>query len=102
MQAAGSVEAQLEQAMILYEDAQRPAKRLKAGRPRKGEEIAFNILTFLQTERKGMCKLLTREEALGHFWFLISDILYFFILRVFEAQLTLEKKIADAGNHWQP
>lgn len=59
------------------EDQGAPRKRPRAGRPRKGEEILFNIFTFIQEERPGMYRHLSETEACVFFvWF---NVVLFFV-----------------------
>ena len=68
-------EAFLEKERSKKRDAERPArspdaeeaepavKKRKAGRPKKGESLEFNILNFIEEHRTGMYELLTEDQA---------------------------------------
>lgn len=57
-------ENELEDALALMMDEEdQPKKRSRPGRPRRGEVAAFNVLEFIDAERPGMYKRLSREEA---------------------------------------
>ena len=53
--------------MVVYDDeaaeALHPNKRPRRGRPRKSEEVSFNLLEFIAAERAGQYEFLTREQA---------------------------------------
>lgn len=65
-------------ALVPFENqSSEPAYKKRRGRPRKGEVREFNILDFLETERVGLYRILSRDEAC---YFYCYFFIYFFLL----------------------
>ena len=64
---ADGLEADLAAAMVAYEEPpdafEPPSKRSRAGRPKRGEKIEFNIFKYLAENRPGMYRKSSRMEV---------------------------------------